>query len=268
MKVAIIDCSVRKQNLPARLPGDIAPRLETVIRNEEGNTARISQFYRSQLSGFRRRDGGEIRLETILMEDAKPGMHREYAGLIIPDSFHTPTKGNLQENCAMQKVLELVQEAHAAGRTVLGVGFGYQLVSAAFGEYPAKYIAEDFRQIGYYRVDVKVPGGILDEVPNAAYAIFNNRYYVKSPPKGAEILMTRGGAVKMMSAFRMGGNTHGIQFMIDYSGKDLEGKIEMYAPEAEGNGYLIKPGPFAQSQGESAEKIGETIFRNFLAMLQ
>lgn len=265
IRLAIIDCSVRVGNLPARLPADMAGKIERVVENEKKNSERISQFYRRQISDFSGSGGKKIDLAIIPMEGLASGARKEYDAFIIPDSYHTPTRENVKGNETVQKSLEFVQEAHQAGKIILGVGYGYQLISAVFGEYPVKYLAEDYRLIDYKQVGVKLDDGILNGVEKSTCAIFNNRYCIKNAPKGAEVLMIRGEQVGLMAAFRIGNSTYGFQFMLDYKREDLKERVDMYAEEAMRNGYKIKIGPFAQNYyGEAAEQNNARIVQNFL----
>ena len=264
MKVAIIDCSVTKSNLPGRIPGDISGRLERVLASEEMNSSRISQFYRKQAQGFSDSSGAGVKVEVTKLSELCAFSPKNCDAIIIPDSYYTPTQEAENGNDLMKMLLEAVREAHAMGKPILGVCFGHEAIGAAFGQYPVPCLSGDFRSIGYMKIEMNGSDLVLAGMPRESYGMFNHRYYLRYGPKDS-VKIVSSGKSGTLAAFRLGAATYGFQFTLDYTPQELVARAELYAPEAELNGQFTRiPGFFSNYIGKGVEEQNKLIVGNFL----
>jgi hypothetical protein len=92
MKVTVIDCSVTKNNLPARLPKDISGRLERVLSSEAENSSRVSRFYREQAKEYADFSKMKVEVEVKKLEEIRMFSPKSCDAIIMPDSYYTPTR--------------------------------------------------------------------------------------------------------------------------------------------------------------------------------
>ena len=161
--------------------------------------------------------------------------------------------------------LALIQSAMTAGKPVLGICLGSQLIAAALGArvYPGRK-----KEIGWLKVRLH-EGGMRDPlfvgVP-FAFTAFHWHGDVFSLPLGAVPLASS--ALTEQQAFRYGAKAYGLLFHLEVARPHIDGRVETFRQELEEAG--IDAETIVQQTSEylpSLQAVGTLVFEHWTRML-
>ncbi len=132
---------------------------------------------------------------------------------------------------------QFIRKAVAAGKSILGICLGAQLIAAALG---ARVYANDYREIGWYDIErtQAAAGHAIGDCLPARIKVFHWHGDTFDPPAGA--LPLASSAACRNQGFAVGDRVVGLQFHLETTPESLQALIE------NGRGDL-KPGPYVQS---------------------
>ncbi|MFP4373124.1 MAG: type 1 glutamine amidotransferase [Spirochaetaceae bacterium] len=128
---------------------------------------------------------------------------------------------------------ECIRDAISAGRTVLGICLGAQLIAAALGAgvYPNYY-----REIGWFPVSIEHHSPLFSQFPASIPALHWHAETFSLPP-GAELLARSDGCVNQ--AFSVGDRVLGLQFHLEATRASAEELVEAAAGDLSGDGPYV-----------------------------
>jgi GMP synthase-like glutamine amidotransferase len=139
-----------------------------------------------------------------------PGEPGTYAGLIV---LGGPMSANdIEKHSFLKETMRLIVGFHEAGKPVLGICLGAQIIARSFGG--EVYRMAEFES-GFYRMEL-TPAGRADPLfrsVEAPFPVFQNHYEATRDTPGSTVLAA-GGACPVQ-AFRLGRATYGLQFHIE-----------------------------------------------------
>ncbi len=127
-----------------------------------------------------------------------------------------------------REILDLVRAAHRAGRPVMGICLGAQLLARAFG---ARVRRHDAPELGFVRHRLTAAGARdpLLAGTGPEQWIVQWHWDTFDLPRGAELLMTGEGCRNQ--AFRLGAATYGFQFHLEATPEIVATWIDAFGPE-------------------------------------
>lgn len=206
----------------------------------------------------------------VVVHDGRTGLMpadlEELDGFVITGSPASMT----EPEPWMEAGVELVRWAHGAGRPLLGVCFGHQMIGAAFGA-PVVNNPEGW-EIGTYEVDLG-PAGQRDPLfaglPERIAVNLSHRDIIDagsvSPLNGLQVLA--GNPKAAIQAVAAGDHLRGIQWHPEFSGAITRHYIQVrrdsIAADAEARGA---PGEHPDRLAEQTvdTPAGERVFHNFI----
>jgi GMP synthase (glutamine-hydrolysing) len=165
----------------------------------------------------------------------------------------------------LKEEISLIQRAAAAGKPVLGVCLGSQLIAAALGAavYPGPR-----KEIGWYEVSLSAAGAndpLFVGVPRS-FTGFVWHGDVFDVPSGATSLAST--ELTACQAFRHGANVYGILFHMEVTPAIIDGMLTTFTDEL--RGASIDAGPIRRDVAthlEPLQRIGASVFGRWADLL-
>jgi len=158
----------------------------------------------------------------------------DYDGYVISGSHFNPDRGSIAKYEWMRKLLSFIRQTHQDRRPLLGICFGHQMISVAFG---AKAFELAEFESGFRKVIVneQYKSPLFQGVPNEFYGAFFHRWaiYKSSLPFGSKLLATSPDIPDQAPAFCRGETTFAVQFHPERLARDV--KIMMHVHPDESN---------------------------------
>jgi GMP synthase (glutamine-hydrolysing) len=174
------------------------------------------------------------------------------------------------EHPYLPHVVKLVRQFHDAGKPVLGVCLGSQIIARAFGaQNIIGAVTGRATEFGWQDVTL-TEAGRADPVTGALPSvgpIFHWHSDTFSLPDGAVHLASS--AMTANQAFRMGAKTYAIQFHFEIGCKQAEDWAQAFPGLIEGiePGWLARRAALMESQGRAAEQAGLAMARAWVRLL-
>jgi GMP synthase (glutamine-hydrolysing) len=153
----------------------------------------------------------------------------------------------------------LIREIAGAGRPLLGICFGHQMIAQALGGEVRRN--PNGREMGTVRVQQVVEDRLFAGLPRAFEIQGTHVDAVVKLPTGAQVLATT--PKDPNAAFRVGDNVRGVQFHPEFDADVMRGYVQARMELVRGEGG----DPEAMLAGVHDGAEGETILRNFVASL-
>ncbi|MCK7593642.1 glutamine amidotransferase [Pseudomarimonas salicorniae] len=179
-----------------------------------------------------------------------------WAGVIVSGS-----SAMVSERLAWsERTADWLRRAHEQGVPLLGICYGHQLIAHAFGGrvdyHPA---GREMGTVEMTPLEAASQDPLMRGLPQRFRAQMSHLQSVIEPPPGA-VLLARS-EHEPHGAFRLGGQTWGVQFHPEFSAGHMRGYILARQPA------LVQEGrsPAAMLQGVSAAPIARRVLRRFCA---
>jgi GMP synthase (glutamine-hydrolysing) len=215
------------------------------------------------LANVLREIGVQHRYLDVARGEAPPRDLRDVGGLVVlggPVAVY-----EAERHAFLRTELALVERAITAGRPVLGICLGAQMIAHALG---ARVYAGEKREVGWAPVTL-TPEGRDDAVFGTAggpFTVFHLHGDTYELPPDAENLATS--PVYEQQAFRWGEVVYGIQFHLEFT----DATITRLATEPESRAYMVAAGADPQrlvtESPEHVRRLGDTAQRIFTAFFR
>jgi len=218
------------------------------------------------LDALLRARGHRIRFINFHHEpNASPNLDR-YRGLIVLGGpMNVEDRHRLSH---LEKEVQLIRQAVAAGKPVLGICLGAQLLAHALG---AEVRPNGASEIGWHEIQVTSAGEVDPVLAplRGLERVFQWHSYTFQLPKEAELLAT--GEICKHQAFRYGENAYGFQFHLEVDAPLVHRWLELPGnqPELAAAPSVAKELIRTHTQDflPPMRSVAEDVFNNFLDLI-
>lgn len=164
----------------------------------------------------------------------------------------------------LEDEMRLIRHATDAGKPVLGVCLGSQLIAAALG---ARVYPGPQKEIGWYEIRLSEAGAtdpLLVGVPSS-FTGFVWHGDVFDLPKGATSLAST--ALTACQAFRYNANVYGILFHMEVTAAIIDGMLATFSDELSQARIDAAPIRDVASKLEPLQRIGKSVFTRWADLL-
>jgi len=161
--------------------------------------------------------------------DEFPKKIEEFDAYIISGSNFNPDRASIIKYEWMRELLSFVRKVHESNTAVLGICFGHQIISIAFG---GKVFKLPEIEIGFRKINLNENGKkdkLFAGVPQSFFGAFVHDWavYKSSLPFGSELLAESPKIPNQATAFRIGKNSYAVQFHPERVSKDVKTIYEL-----------------------------------------
>ncbi len=186
--------------------------------NFNNETVGEAELLSRRINSFRK---VELKIFNVCFDEFPKGKFDAY---VISGSDYNPDRDSIAKYDWMRNLLSFIRKTHEKRIPILGICFGHQMVSVAFG---AKVFELPETEVGFRKIILEDDGcksPLYENIPEKFFAVFFHKWavYKNSLPFGSKLLASSPDIQNQAPSFSYGDTTYAVQFHPERVSKDVK----------------------------------------------